>query len=82
MSFPTSDVRVEDQSKGFVITSFVLSAVALFFFPLLFGPAAYVFALKGAMKGQPKSKVAMYVAIAAMSFGSTIGMVVAVSTYV
>ena len=64
------------EAKGLVVTSFVLSAVALFFIPILFGPLALIFGISGVVKEQPNAKVAVAVSIAATLLGMIMGAVV------
>ena len=58
------------------IVSFVLSAVALFFVPILFGGAAIVCAAIALSRRQRLAKPALIVAIAATVLGMVLGAVV------
>ncbi len=58
------------------IISFVLSAIALLFFPIVFGVAAIVLAAIALSKRQRLAKVALGVAIAATVIGMVLGAIV------
>jgi hypothetical protein len=58
------------------IVSFVLSAVGLFFLPIVFGVAAIVLAVIALVKHQRLAKPALIVAIAATVLGMVLGALV------
>jgi len=68
--------NTEHQSSGWVIASFVMSAVSLVFLPILFGPLAIAFAAVGIGKNQRHSGWALGVAPLAMIIGFFLGLLI------
>ncbi|MGB3187561.1 MAG: hypothetical protein WBG36_01410 [Ornithinimicrobium sp.] len=58
------------------IVSFVLSAIGLFFIPIIFGGAAIITAAVGLSRKEPLSKIALIVAIVATVAGFLLGALV------
>ena len=62
--------------RTYTIISFVLSAIAVIFFPIILGPAAIILASVGLSKGDQLGKWALGVAIACTVAGFVIGFLV------
>jgi hypothetical protein len=77
MAYATpADARGTSNSRLFVIISFVLSAIAVFLLPIVFGPAAIVTGAVGLRKGDPLGRWAVGVAVVATILGFVLGAIV------
>lgn len=61
------------EGRGFLIASFVLSALAILFVPIVLGPAGGVLGYVAHRKGDPKGKLAIGIAVAATIVGLILG---------
>lgn len=65
-----------DNGRTFTIIGFVCAAVALFFIPIVFGPAAIILGLVGRSKGDPLGTWAAVAGGVALVVGIVLGMMV------
>lgn len=65
--------QTKSGSNVLSIVSFILSAIALFFIPILFGGAAIITAAVGITRKERLSKIALIVAIVATIAGIALG---------
>lgn len=64
-------------SMLFTILALVSGAVAIFFFPVIFGPLGMIFAAIGIKKNQKYARVALFVALGCMVIGMALGLMAA-----
>ena len=76
MATSTSNQSGTSTARVLTIISFVCSAIALVFFPIVFGPVAIVLAAIALTKSDPLAKWALGVAIACTIGGFILGAVV------
>ena len=77
--FPGQQVMImvqEQKHDGLIITSYILSAIALLFFPICFGPFAFILAIIANSKGDNRGVTAMIVAGVATVVGMVLGILV------
>jgi hypothetical protein len=60
-------------ARAYVIVSFVFAAIAIVFFPILFGPAAIILAVIGHRKGDHIGRVAIVVSVVCTALGLFLG---------
>jgi hypothetical protein len=65
-----------NRGRGFTIAAFVLSAIALAFFPIVTGPVGAVLGFVGYSKGDPHGRLAGFTAILCTVVGIVLGVVV------
>jgi hypothetical protein len=66
----------EQKQDGLIISSYILSAIALLFFPICFGPIAFILAIIANSKGDSRGGIAMIIAGVATLAGMIFGMLV------
>ncbi|MDD9206973.1 hypothetical protein PU560_10915 [Georgenia sp. 10Sc9-8] len=72
--------RTDSGSNVLSIIAFVLSAIALFFIPLVFGGAAIIAAIIALVRKERLAKIALIVAIAATVLGMVLGAIILSAT--
>lgn len=77
MATPEADTQTQSTAtpagRTYSIIAFVLSAVAVLFLPIIFGPAAAILAGIGMSKGDPIAKWALTAAILCTIAGFALG---------
>lgn len=63
-------------SKGWSTAAFVMAAISVLFFPVIFGPLGIIFAIVALAKGQPNAGAAMAAAVIAPLMGMIVGAVI------
>ena len=66
-------VRARSEGRTLTIVGFVLAGIAVFFFPIIFGPAGAICGGIAMSKGDPLGKWALIAGIAGMVLGMIIG---------
>jgi cytochrome c biogenesis protein CcdA len=75
MNESTTGTRGTGSARVLTILAFVFAAVAVAFFPIVFGPVAIVLAAIAMRKGDPLARWALIAAIAGMVAGFVLGAV-------
>ncbi len=69
------------ESKTFSTLGIVFGAVALFFLPIVFGPAGIILSVIGKTKGEKLANIALTVAILGTLVGMFIGAVIGAAVF-